>query len=91
MGNIVFIRRLEEDRFWVWQYQRISTRKWGGPFTRWGLGGELFGAIGTEFVLNGNVGYYAEAGFCYLTFAGQSFSTTQQFLSPTLSLGIRFY
>ncbi|MGD0338714.1 MAG: hypothetical protein ABSB78_07970 [Bacteroidota bacterium] len=63
----------------------------GGPFTRWGLGGELFGAIGTEFVLNGNVGYYAEAGFSYLTFAGHSFSTTQQFLSPTLSLGIRFY
>ncbi len=62
-----------------------------GGYTQLGLAGELFGAIGTEFVLNNSVGYYVEVGLSYLNFAGRSFSTEQHFLSPTLSLGIRFY
>jgi hypothetical protein len=62
-----------------------------GRYSRWGLAGEFFGALGAEFVLNNNVGYYAEAGFSYINFAGRSFSTAQQYLSPTLSIGIRFY
>lgn len=62
-----------------------------GDYSRWSLAGEFFGALGAEFVLNNHIGYYAEAGFSYINFAGRSFSTTQQILSPTLSVGIRFY
>jgi len=62
-----------------------------GTYSRWGLAGEVFGALGAEFVLNNHAGYYAEAGFSYLNFAGRSFSTTPQIFSPTLSIGIRFY
>jgi hypothetical protein len=62
-----------------------------GGHTRWSLAGEFFGAFGTEFLLYKNIGYYAEVGFSYLSFAGRSFSTEQQFLTPTLTIGVRFY
>lgn len=60
-------------------------------YARWSLAGELFGSLGTEFVLKSNIGFYAEAGISYLQFAGRSFSTAQQIISPTFSVGIRFY
>ena len=62
-----------------------------GISPRLGIAGEFFGSLGAEFVLNGTVSYYAEAGLSYINFAGQSFSTAQKILSPTLSIGVRFY
>ncbi len=59
--------------------------------TRWGFAGELSGSVGAEFVINNAVGYFAEIGVTYLQFASGRFSSKPNFISPTLSLGIRFY
>ncbi len=59
--------------------------------THFSAAGELFGSIGAEMALRNGQGVCFELGVSYLGFAGTTMSDRTSFISPTLSIGIRFH
>ncbi len=62
-----------------------------GPFLMYGFGGELYGALGAELFHSNGIAYSFEVGLSYATIPTRNFVQQSSFLSPSISVGIRFF